>query len=235
MTITKGEPAQQPTAARQVKAAPADVRRGHVPNDGTAGAAAIEQARSAMLRDTKPTKRSRIGADAVCEALLRQGVDVFFGYPGGVVLPFYDVLGDYPELRHILVRHEQGGAHAAEGYARATGKVGVCLATSGPGATNLVTGIGNAMLDSVPVVAITGNVVSSLLGKDAFQEIDITGITLPCTKHNYLVSDPNDIPRVFAEAFHIARTGRPGPVHIDITKDALMGACTAEHPTTLDL
>ena len=108
--------------------------------------------------------------------------------------------------------------------------MGVCLGTSGPGATNLVTGIGNAMLDSVPMVAITGNVVASLLGKDAFQEIDITGITLPCTKHNYLVRDPNDIPRVFAEAFHIARTGRPGPVHIDITKDALMGVCSAEHP-----
>jgi acetolactate synthase-1/2/3 large subunit len=180
-------------------------------------------------------KRPRIGADALCEALLNQGVDVFFGFPGGVLLPLYDVLGDYPELRHILVRHEQGAAHAADGYARACGKVGVCLGTSGPGATNLVTGIGNAMLDSVPMVAITGNVVSSLLGKDAFQEIDITGITLPCTKHNYLVSDPNDIPRVFAEAFHIAATGRPGPVHIDVTKDALMGVCTAEHPTTLDL
>jgi acetolactate synthase-1/2/3 large subunit len=152
-----------------------------------------------------------------------------------VLLPLYDVLGDYPELRHILVRHEQGAAHAADGYARASGRVGVCLGTSGPGATNLVTGIGNAMLDSVPMVAITGNVISSLLGKDAFQEIDITGITLPCTKHNYLVSNPNDIPRVFAEAFHIAATGRPGPVHIDITKDALMGACSAEHPATVDL
>jgi acetolactate synthase-1/2/3 large subunit len=180
-------------------------------------------------------KRPRIGADAVCEALIRQGVDVWFGYPGGVVLPLYDVLGDYPELRHILVRHEQGGAHAADGYARATGRVGVCLATSGPGATNLVTGIGNAMLDSVPMVAITGNVISPLLGKDAFQEIDITGITLPCTKHNYLVRSPNDIPRIFAEAFHIAATGRPGPVHIDLTKDALAGACTAEHPDTVDL
>ncbi|MGA3057483.1 MAG: biosynthetic-type acetolactate synthase large subunit [Candidatus Limnocylindrales bacterium] len=220
-------------------------RINHMPDAGTARAEAVSAGRREMLSDRsrkeikslaeRGLKRPRIGADAVCEALLRQGVEVFFGYPGGVVLPFYDVLGDYPELRHVLVRHEQGGAHAADGYARATGRVGVCLATSGPGATNLVTGIGNAMLDSVPMVAITGNVVSSLLGKDAFQEIDITGITLPCTKHNYLVRDPNDIPRVFAEAFHIAATGRPGPVHIDLTKDALVGVCTAEHPETLDL
>ena len=185
MTITKGEPAQ-PGATT---AAPAQPRHGHVPHDGTAGAAAIEQARNAMLRDAKPLKRSRIGADVVCEALLRQGVDVFFGYPGGVVLPLYDVLGDYPELRHVLVRHEQGGAHAADGYARVTGRVGVCLGTSGPGATNLVTGIGTALLDSIPMVAITGNVPGALIGKDAFQEIDINGITLPMTKHNYLVRE----------------------------------------------
>ena len=145
------------------------------------------------------------------EAILRQGVDVLFGYPGGVILPLYDVLGDHPELRHVLVRHEQGAAHAADGYARATGKVGVCLGTSGPAATNLVTGIATAQLDSVPIVAITGNVPAALLGKDAFQEIDITGITLPMTKHNYLVRDANDLPRVLAEAFYIARTGRPGP------------------------
>jgi acetolactate synthase-1/2/3 large subunit len=167
----------------------------------------------------------------VFEALLHQGVEVVFGYPGGVLLPLYDVLGDYPELRHVLVRHEQGAAHAADGYARAIGRVGVCLATSGPGATNLVTGIATAMLDSSPIVAITGNVTGSLIGKDAFQEIDITGITLPITKHNYLVRDADDLPRVFAEAFHIARTGRPGPVHIDITKDALQQETTAEHPT----
>ena len=176
-------------------------------------------------------KRTRIGADALCEALLHQGVDVFFGYPGGVILPLYDVLGDYPELRHILVRHEQGGSHAADGYARATGKVGVCMGTSGPGATNLVTGIGTAQLDSVPMVAITGNVPQALIGKDAFQEIDITGITLPMTKHNYLVRNADDIPRVVAEAFHIARTGRPGPVHVDITKDALQQETRATHPT----
>ena len=220
-------------------------RINHMPGAGTASAEAISAGRHEMLHDTlrkeikslaeRGLKRPRIGADAVCEALLRQSAEVVFGFPGGVLLPLYDVLGDYPELRHILVRHEQGAAHAADGFARATGKVGVCMATSGPGATNLVTGIGNAMLDSVPMVAITGNVVSSLLGKDAFQEIDITGITLPCTKHNYLVRDPNDIPRVFAEAFHIARTGRPGPVHIDLTKDALMGVCTAAHPDTVDL
>jgi len=184
-----------------------------------------------MLDDSRPRRRTRIGADVVCEALIRQGVDVFFGYPGGVVLPLYDVLGDYPEIRHILVRHEQGGAHAADGYARVTGKVGVCLGTSGPGATNLVTGLATAQLDSVPLVAITGNVPAALLGKDAFQEIDINGITLPMTKHNYLVRDANDLPRVFAEAFHIAASGRPGPVHIDITKDALQQETDAPHPT----
>src|SRR5207247_1371217 len=143
--------------------------------------------------------------------------------------------GDYPDLRHILVRHEQGGAHAADGYARATGRVGVCLGTSGPGPTNLVTGIGTAQLDSVPIVAITGNVPAALLGKDAFQEIDINGITLPMTKHNYLVTRAEDLPRVFAEAFHIARTGRPGPVHIDITKDAQSANVTPDWDGPLDL
>jgi acetolactate synthase-1/2/3 large subunit len=201
-----------------------------VPGDGSAHAVAVEQARRDMLRDVAPRKRTRIGADVVCEALLRQGVEVFFGYPGGVILPLYDVLGDYPELRHVLVRHEQGGAHAADGYARVTGRVGVCMGTSGPGATNLVTGIGTALLDSIPMVAITGNVPGVLIGKDAFQEIDINGITLPMTKHNYLVRNADELPRVIAEAFHIARTGRPGPVHIDITKDALQQETTAPHP-----
>jgi acetolactate synthase-1/2/3 large subunit len=224
MTMTKRE------AKRPSPAALAD-RRSHVPADGSASAAAVERARREMLNDARPRRRTRIGADVVCEALILQGVDVFFGYPGGVVLPLYDVLGDYPELRHILVRHEQGGAHAADGYARVTGKVGVCLGTSGPGATNLVTGIATAQLDSVPIVAITGNVPAALLGKDAFQEIDINGITLPMTKHNYLVRNADDLPRVFAEAFHIARTGRPGPVHIDITKDALQQETNATHPT----
>ncbi|CAN5660813.1 biosynthetic-type acetolactate synthase large subunit [soil metagenome] len=216
-------------------AAGAGTRQTHVPAAGTASAAEIERARSAMLSDAKPRNRTRIGADVVCEALLRQGVRVFFGYPGGVVLPLYDVLDDYPELRHVLVRHEQGAAHAADGYARATGEVGVCLGTSGPGATNLVTGIATAQLDSVPMVAITGNVPGALIGKDAFQEIDITGITLPMTKHNFLVRNADDLPRVLAEAFHIARTGRPGPVHVDITKDALASETTAPHPDSLDL
>jgi len=255
MTVTKGTPdGGSPGAARSGSGAgpagasaassatasvgataPARSRRSHVPADGSPTSAAVEQARSAMLHEVKPRKRTRIGADVVCEALLRQGVDVLFSYPGGVILPLYDVLGDYPELRHILVRHEQGGAHAADGYARVTGRVGVCMGTSGPGATNLVTGIGTAMLDSIPMVAITGNVPAALIGKDAFQEIDITGITLPMTKHNYLVRNADDLPRVIAEAFHIARTGRPGPVHIDITKDALQQETIAEHPSEDDI
>ena len=156
------------------------------------------------------------GAQALIKALELERVDVMFGLPGGCILPAYDPLLE-SSIRHVLVRHEQGGAHAADGYARVTGQVGVCMGTSGPGATNLVTGIGTALLDSIPMVAITGNVPAALIGKDAFQEIDINGITLPMTKHNYLVRDANDLPRVLAEAFHIARTGRPGPVHIDIT------------------
>src|SRR5512134_3490309 len=226
MTIAKGDPGARPRPDDE-----AGARRSHVPNDGSASAAAVENARKAMLHEARDLKRTRIGADVLCEALLRQGVDVFFSYPGGVILPLYDVLGDYPELRHILVRHEQGGSHAADGYARATGRVGVCMGTSGPGATNLVTGIATAQLDSIPIVAITGNVPGALIGKDAFQEIDITGITLPMTKHNYLVRDANELPRVLAEAFHIARTGRPGPVHVDITKDALQQETTAPHPS----
>jgi acetolactate synthase I/II/III large subunit len=225
MTITRGGAAKPPSPGR----------RTHVPADGTAHATAVEQARRAMLDDARPRRRTRIGADVVCEALIRQGVDVFFSYPGGVILPLYDVLGDYPEIRHVLVRHEQGGAHAADGYARVTGRVGVCMGTSGPGATNLVTGIGTALLDSVPIVAITGNVPGVLIGKDAFQEIDINGITLPMTKHNYLVRDADDLPRVIAEAFHIARTGRPGPVHIDITKDALQQETNAQHPSEAEV
>jgi acetolactate synthase I/II/III large subunit len=237
---TRTEPATPPSpggaaAGPGAPGTPARERRNHVPNAGTATAAAVEQARKDMLHEARDLKRTRIGADVLCEALLRQGVDVFFSYPGGVILPLYDVLGDYPELRHILVRHEQGGAHAADGYARVTGKVGVCMGTSGPGATNLVTGIGTALLDSVPMVAITGNVPGALIGKDAFQEIDINGITLPMTKHNYLVRDADDLPRVIAEAFHIARTGRPGPVHVDITKDALQQETRAEHPTEAEI
>lgn len=175
------------------------------------------------------------GAQILCQSLLEEGVEVIFGYPGGVLLPLYDVMPQYPDLRHILVRHEQGAAHAADGYARATGKVGVCLATSGPGATNLVTGIANAFLDSVPMVAITGQVVRSLIGKDAFQEIDITGITLPMTKHNYLVMDTGSLARTVKEAFFLARTGRPGPVLIDIPKDVFQEMAEFNYPTQVDL
>jgi acetolactate synthase-1/2/3 large subunit len=174
------------------------------------------------------------GAQVVCESLVREGVEVIFGYPGGAVIPLYDALPDHP-LRHVLVRHEQGAAHAADGYARATGKVGVCFATSGPGATNLVTGIATAYLDSSPIVAITGQVPTAYIGKDAFQEVDVTGITLPITKHNYLVTDASELPRVMKEAFHIARTGRPGPVLIDIAKDAQTAEVDFQYPEEEDL
>lgn len=159
------------------------------------------------------------GGQIVCEALLNEGVDVMFGLPGGAILPLYGEFSRYPKLRHVLVRHEQGGAHAADGYARSTGKVGVVLATSGPGATNLITGLATAMMDSAPVVAITGQVGRAAIGTDAFQETDITGATLPVTKHNYLVMRAQDIGPTIHEAFHIARSGRPGPVLIDIPKD----------------
>src|SRR3990172_5257555 len=161
------------------------------------------------------------GAQILGESLVREGVEVIFGFPGGVILPFYACLPDYPQLRHILVRHEQGAAHAADGYARATGKVGVCLATSGPGATNLVTGIATASLDSSPMVAITGQVARSMIGKDAFQEVDITGITLPITKHNYLVQRVENLAYTVKEAFHLANSGRKGPILIDVPTDVL--------------
>src|SRR3989338_4430441 len=160
------------------------------------------------------------GAEIICECLLRAGVTAIFGYPGGANIPIYDALYKYPELRHILVRHEQGAAHAAEGFAWATGRPGVCFATSGPGATNLVTGLADAMMDSIPIVCITGQVPSSLIGSDAFQEADVLGITLPVTKHNYLVTKAEDIAPVLIEAFHLSMTGRPGPVLVDIAKDA---------------
>jgi acetolactate synthase I/II/III large subunit len=164
---------------------------------------------------------TRTGAQIMCEALIRQGVDLIFGIPGGAIMPFYHALPEYrDQLRHVLCRHEQGAGHAAEGYARASGRVGVCVATSGPGATNLVTPIADAWTDSTPLVALTGQVPSHVLGKDAFQETDITGITLPITKHNYLISDVDELPYVFREAFYLASTGRPGPVLIDVTKDA---------------
>src|ERR1017187_2142492 len=159
------------------------------------------------------------GAEILWATLVGEGITTVFGYPGGAILPAYDALRKFP-IHHVLVRHEQCAAHMADGYSRASGKVGVCIATSGPGATNLVTGIATAMLDSVPIVCITGQVSSKVLGADAFQEIDITGITLPITKHNYLVTRAEDIAPILREAFEIARTGRPGPVLIDITKDA---------------
>ncbi len=159
------------------------------------------------------------GAEIVWECVLREGTDLVFGYPGGAVLPLYDALTRYPQMKHILVRHEQGASHMADGFARASGKVGVALATSGPGATNLVTGIATAMLDSSPTVFITGQVATTVIGSDAFQEVDITGITLPITKHNYLVTDAEELAPTIREAFCLARTGRPGPVLIDIPKD----------------
>ena len=175
------------------------------------------------------------GAQILCEGLVREGGEVIFGLPGGAVLPLYDALPQYPQLRHILVRHEQGAAHAADGYARATGKVGVCLATSGPGATNLVTGIANAYRDSSPIVAITGQVARPFIGKDAFQEIDITGITLPITKHNYLVLDVGSLAKVVKEAFYLARSGRPGPVLIDIPRDVFIDQAEFHYPSQVDL
>lgn len=160
------------------------------------------------------------GAQIVVKSLIEQGVTDVFGYPGGQVINIYDALYEYKEqINHVLTAHEQGAAHAADGYSRVTGKVGVCIATSGPGATNLVTGIATAMLDSIPMVAITGNVPCSLIGKDSFQEIDITGITLPITKHNYFVHKIEDLADIIREAFSIAKSGRPGPVLVDIPKD----------------
>jgi acetolactate synthase-1/2/3 large subunit len=175
------------------------------------------------------------GASSLVRSLEAAGVDTVFGIPGGAILPAYDPLMDSTQVRHILVRHEQGAGHAAAGYAYATGRVGVCMATSGPGATNLVTPIADAYMDSVPMVAITGQVNSAAIGTDAFQEADIRGITMPVTKHNYLITDPDDIPRAIAEAFHIASTGRPGPVLVDISKDALQGPTTFHWPSRLDL
>src|SRR5687768_7778186 len=171
--------------------------------------------------DPKAATEMRTGAQILCEALIREGVEVMFGIPGGAIMPFYHAMWEYRDrLHHVLCRHEQGAGHAAEGYARSTGRVGVCIGTSGPGATNLVTPIADAWMDSTPLVAITGQVSSLVLGKDAFQETDITGITMPITKHSYLVKDANDLPYVFKEAFYLASSGRPGPVLIDITKDA---------------
>ncbi|MBU6420424.1 MAG: acetolactate synthase 3 large subunit, partial [Proteobacteria bacterium] len=172
------------------------------------------------------------GAEAVLRALKAQGVDVVFGYPGGAVLPLYDALFQQNEIRHILVRHEQAAVHAAEGYARSTGKVGVVLVTSGPGATNAVTGLVDALMDSIPLVCLCGQVPTHLIGNDAFQEADTTGITRPATKHNYLVKKSEDLVRVMHEAFLVARTGRPGPVLVDLPKDILITPAPYREPSS---
>jgi len=170
------------------------------------------------------------GAEIVCECLLKEGAHLLFGYPGGAILPTYDALTKYPQIHHVLTRHEQGATHMADGYARATGRVGVVMATSGPGATNLVTGIATAMMDSVPLVAITGQVPLPVIGSDAFQETDVTGVTIPITKHNYLVWSVEELAHTIKEAFHIARTGRPGPVLVDIPKDVQTASCDFVYP-----
>src|SRR5438874_5367882 len=187
-------------------------------------------------RRGRAMSKQSTGAQVMCEALIREGVDVIFGIPGGAIMPFYHALASHREqLHHVLCRHEQGAGHAAEGYARSTGRVGVCVATSGPGATNLVTPLADAWMDSTPLVAITGQVPRSLLGRDAFQEVDITGITVPITKHNYLVTHADDLPYVFREAFFLAASRRPGPVLIDVTKDAQQARLTPHWDVELHL
>ncbi|MBU9764413.1 acetolactate synthase large subunit [Mycobacterium sp. TNTM28] len=193
------------------------------------------KAKSDSAQSKRVAPQQLTGAQAVVRSLEELGVDVVFGIPGGAVLPVYDPLFDSQKLRHVLVRHEQGAGHAASGYAHATGKVGVMMATSGPGATNLITPLADAQMDSIPVVAITGQVGRGLIGTDAFQEADITGMTMPITKHNFLVRNGDDIAQVMAEAFHIARSGRPGAVLVDIPKDILQGQCTFSWPPQLDL
>lgn len=175
------------------------------------------------------------GARILLECLKLEGVDTVFGYPGGTVINIYDELFSFKEIRHILPRHEQAGVHAADGFARATGRVGVAIATSGPGATNTVTGIATAYMDSIPVVVITGQVPTALIGNDAFQEVDIVGITRPCTKHNFLVKDVKDIPSIIKKAFYIARTGRPGPVLVDLPKDVQIATAEFHYPDSIEL
>jgi len=217
----------QPRPAEAPHAAPPQAA-GSVPPQ----AGAAEPPRAQV---TSPGKVRATGAQALVYALERVGADVVFGIPGGAVLPAYDPLLDSKSIRHILVRHEQGAGHAATGYAQATGRVGVCMATSGPGATNLVTPIADAYMDSVPLVAITGQVPTSLIGTDGFQEADISGITIPITKHNFLVTKPEDIARTIGEAFHVASTGRPGPVLVDIAKDAMQATTDFAWPVPFDL
>ncbi|BBZ75041.1 acetolactate synthase [Mycolicibacterium anyangense] len=216
-------------APEPAAASPANGAEAAVPTTGNAA----HKAGAPAAKRVAPYQLT--GAESVVRSLEELGVDTIFGIPGGAVLPVYDPLFDSQKLRHVLVRHEQGAGHAASGYAHATGKVGVMMATSGPGATNLVTPLADAQMDSIPVVAITGQVGRALIGTDAFQEADISGITMPITKHNFLVRSGDDIPKVIAEAFHIAATGRPGAVLVDIPKDVLQGQCTFAWPPQIDL
>ncbi|MFC0041304.1 acetolactate synthase large subunit [Actinomadura rayongensis] len=210
-------------------------RRGFFVGRAASPASAFGRPHPSPRKPKDMTTEQMTGAQALVRALENVGVDTVFGIPGGAILPAYDPLYDSVKLRHILVRHEQGAGHAAQGYAMVTGKVGVCMATSGPGATNLVTPISDAYMDSVPLVAITGQVATSLIGTDGFQEADIAGITMPITKHNFLVTDAKDIGRTIVEAFHIASTGRPGPVLVDIAKDALQATFDFEWPVQMHL
>ncbi|WP_426309119.1 acetolactate synthase large subunit [Cellulosimicrobium sp. E-16] len=219
---TPAAPAPKPAPTPASVAPRGDVRR-------------AATARPAGSTQGASTGEEMTGAQSIVRSLEEVGADVVFGIPGGAILPTYDPLMDSQRLRHILVRHEQGGGHAAQGYAHATGRVGVTMATSGPGATNLVTPIADANMDSIPLVAITGQVAAGAIGTDAFQEADIVGITLPITKHNFLVTDPDDIPRTIAEAFHIASTGRPGPVLVDIAKSAMQSRTTFSWPQDVQL
>jgi acetolactate synthase I/II/III large subunit len=205
------------------------------PGSAQPGSAQPGSAEPPRVPAASPGRIRATGAQALVYALERVGADVVFGIPGGAVLPAYDPLLDSKVIRHILVRHEQGAGHAATGYAQATGRVGVCMATSGPGATNLVTPIADAYMDSVPIVAITGQVPTNLIGTDGFQEADISGITIPITKHNFLVTKPEDIARTIGEAFHVASTGRPGPVLVDIAKDAMQASTEFSWPVPFDL
>ena len=207
-----------------------DIGAANAPSDAASKAASAPTGHPKRIGPEQLT-----GAQSVIRSLEELDVEVIFGIPGGAVLPVYDPLFDSKKLRHVLVRHEQGGGHAASGYAHATGKVGVCMATSGPGATNLVTPLADAQMDSIPVVAITGQVGRGLIGTDAFQEADISGITMPITKHNFLVRSGDEIPKVLAEAFHIASSGRPGAVLVDIPKDVLQGQCTFSWPPRINL
>ena len=231
--------AAEPAAGRPQNGQPASASQPAASHPATAQPATAQPAATGQAAGTVasgPAIKVRVtGAQALVMAMEQIGVEVVFGIPGGAVLPAYDPLLDSDKIRHILVRHEQGAGHAATGYAQATGRVGVCMATSGPGATNLVTPLSDAYMDSVPVVAITGQVSTSLIGTDGFQEADISGITLPITKHNFLVTKPEDIARTIAEAFHLAGTGRPGPVLVDIAKDAMQAMTEFTWPVQYDL